>query len=104
MFNRQKKTECWKLSETVLGQEGNFVLVRHSSFYQRCHPCHLMKVVQGIPTDFSEVTANDKDIEHDTNNDGSNNENSRYKIDTSDEDVAADVAEDAVEDDSGPAA
>ena len=28
---------------TVLGKEGDFVLIRHGKAFCRCHPCHLMK-------------------------------------------------------------
>ena len=38
--------KSWKGPATVLGKEGNFVLIRHGSAFYRCHPCHLMKATQ----------------------------------------------------------
>ena len=39
----QFKEKRWRGPGTVLGKEGNFVLIRHGAQYYRCHPCQLMK-------------------------------------------------------------
>merc|ERR1712121_332828 len=41
----RKNFKGWKGPAVVLGQDGQFVLVRHGGAYFRVHPCQLMKVV-----------------------------------------------------------
>ena len=73
------KEKIQKDGREVLGSEGKVVLVRHGSFYQRCHPCHLMKVfsesgvmVQAGDDDSSAFTA-DEDVDIDKTNTKTNN-------------------------------
>ena len=46
VFYKKRSVKGWKGPATVLGKEGNFVLIRHDSAFYRCHPCHLMKATQ----------------------------------------------------------
>ena len=59
-FYKRKDTKGWRGPGKVLGQDGNFVLIRHGSFYHRCHPCHLMKVVMGDASSESAGGESDK--------------------------------------------
>ena len=44
IYYRRKNFKGWKGPATVLGQDGQFVLVRHGRAYFRVHPCQLMKI------------------------------------------------------------
>ena len=44
VYYKLKSTKGWRGPTKVLGNEGNFVLIRHGSSSYYCHPCHLMKV------------------------------------------------------------
>ena len=44
VYYRRKNFKGWKGPAVVLGQEGQFVLIRHGSGFYRVHPCHLMKM------------------------------------------------------------
>ena len=46
MFYKKRAVKGWEIPTTVLGNEANFVLIRHVSAFYRCHPCHLMKTTQ----------------------------------------------------------
>lgn len=95
VFYKRKDTKGWKGPGKVLGSEGNFVLIRHGSFYQRCHPCHLMKVVDGAsfePVEEEEsdrnavsVAGNANEIRTDKNttnrNNNDNNSNNNLVLD-----------------------
>ena len=43
---KRRAVKDWKGPATVLGNEGNFVLIRHVSAFYRIHPCHLMKATE----------------------------------------------------------
>ena len=43
VFYKRKDTKGWKGPGVVLGQDGQYVLIRHASAYYRVHPCQLMK-------------------------------------------------------------
>ena len=43
VYYRRKNVKGWKGPATVLGKDGQCVLVKHGSVYCRIHPCHLMK-------------------------------------------------------------
>ena len=45
VYYLRKNFKGWKGPAVVLGQDGQFVLVRHGGAYFRVHPCQLMKVV-----------------------------------------------------------
>ena len=45
VFYKRNGYKGWKGPATVIGEEGKIVLIRHGSAYYRCHPCHLMKVL-----------------------------------------------------------
>ena len=44
VYYKLKSTKGWAGPAKVLGNEGNFILVRHGSSSYYCHPCHLMKI------------------------------------------------------------
>ena len=44
VFYKRRSWKGWRGPGTVIGQEGKIVLIRHGSFYYRCHPCHIMKM------------------------------------------------------------
>ena len=46
VFYKKRAVKGWEITTTVLGNEANFVLIRHVSAFYRCHPCHLMKTTQ----------------------------------------------------------
>ena len=43
VYHRQKNFKGWKGPGVVLGQDGQYVLVRHGGAFNRVHPCQLMK-------------------------------------------------------------
>ena len=43
VYYRRKNFKGWKGPAAVLGQEGQFVLIRHGGAFYRVHPCQLMK-------------------------------------------------------------
>ena len=43
VFYKRKETKGWKGPGVVLGQNGQYVLIRHASAYYRVHQCQLMK-------------------------------------------------------------
>merc|ERR1711867_266826 len=45
VYYLRKNFKGWKGPAVVLGQDGQFVLVRHGGAYFRVHPCQLMKVI-----------------------------------------------------------
>ena len=46
VYYRRKNFKGWKGPAVVLGQDGQFVLVRHGGAFFRVHPCQLMKTDQ----------------------------------------------------------
>ena len=46
VYYRRKNFKGWKGPATVLGQDGQFVLVRHGGAFYRVHPCQLLKYGQ----------------------------------------------------------
>ena len=44
IYYKRKNFKGWKGPAIVLGQDGQFVLVRHGGAYFRVHPCQLMKI------------------------------------------------------------
>ena len=46
VFYKRKNLKGWRGPAIVTGVDGKIILVRHGSAYYKCHPCHLMKVVQ----------------------------------------------------------
>ena len=46
VYYRRKGFKGWKGPAVVLGQDGQFVLVRHGGAFYRVHPCQLMKIDQ----------------------------------------------------------
>ena len=44
VYYRRKATKGWKGPAVVLGQDGQFVLLRHGGAFYRVHPCQMMKV------------------------------------------------------------
>ena len=63
------KDDAWKVPGTVIGQEGNQILVKHGSVYIRVHPCHLklknenQTLDKVIDRDVSnQITKEDKEI------------------------------------------
>ena len=44
VYYRRKNFKGWKGPAVVLGQDGQFVLIRHGGAFYRVHPCHLMKM------------------------------------------------------------
>ena len=55
VYYRRKDFKGWKDPAVVLGQDGQFVLVRHGGAFYRVHPCQLMKVDQNNNEDKSSV-------------------------------------------------
>ena len=88
VFYKRKDSKGWKGPGKVLGSEGNVVLVRHGSFYQRCHPCHLMKVLsesavmEQAGDDVTNAIAADEDVDIDTTNTKTNNTKTNNRNDT----------------------
>ena len=50
MYNKRKNNAKWKRPEKVIRQDGQQVLVKHSSVYVRVHPCRLMLEPDGYNT------------------------------------------------------
>ena len=48
VYYRRKNFKGWKGPAVVLGQEGQFILIRHGGAFYRVHPCHLMKKNQNV--------------------------------------------------------
>ena len=44
VYYKQKDNNYWKGPGTVIGQDGQQVLVKHSSSYVRVHPCQLQLI------------------------------------------------------------
>ena len=44
VYYRRKNYKGWKGPAVVLGQDGQYVLVRHGGAFYRVHPCHLLKL------------------------------------------------------------
>ena len=45
VYYKRKNFKGWKGPGVVLGQDGQFVLLRHGGAYYRVHPCQIMKVI-----------------------------------------------------------
>lgn len=72
VYYRRKNFKGWKGPGVVLGQEGQFVLIRHGGAFYRVHPCHLMKLKQ----DVSKATKTSDQVVHPNSADGSSLERS----------------------------
>ncbi len=44
LYQASRGRKGWRGPATVLGKEGNYVLIRHGNAHDRCHPCHLLKL------------------------------------------------------------
>ena len=44
VYYKRKNYKAWKGPATVLGQDGQIILVRHGGVFYRIHPCQLLKV------------------------------------------------------------
>ena len=95
VYYRRKDYKGWKGPAVVLGQDGQFVLLRHGGAYSRVHPCQLMKVVgnenvnKETNTSKSETeTVEDKSLDKRVkviSEDDSDDESQHTKIDDSNE-------------------
>ena len=48
MYYLRKNCKGWKGPAVVLGQDGQFVQLRHGGQYLKVHPCQVMKVKSDI--------------------------------------------------------
>ena len=100
VFYKRRQYKGWRGPATVLGKDGNFVLIRQGSSFYRCHPCHLLKVVKSrsdgeFPKMESSVSANDSEKVADSfNSNGKgviNNRNDVISSDSSDNEEVSDT-------------
>jgi transposase InsO family protein len=64
VYYRRKNFKGWKGPGVVLGQDGQFVLIRHGGAYYRIHPCQLMKVKMQHATNAPVTKVNDSKNSH----------------------------------------